>query len=128
MVTLPSNRVILSARVRMLRARPRSHALAPPGRNDMLRVVIVTGLSAISSGQAVASCNFGALDYQNCLYREQMDSAGGSSAPGVTSRPNPVGGYDYSNGVTSRANPQGGYDYSNGVTCRRNPFGGLDCR
>ena len=33
----------------------------------------------------------------------------------VTAKPNPFGGYDYSNGVTSRPNPQGGMDYSNGV-------------
>ena len=94
----------------------------------MLRIAIAVALSVILSGQAVASCNFGAADYQNCLYREQMNSVPNPAANGVSSRPNPLGGFDYSNGVTSRANPQGGYDYSNGVTCRRNPFGGLDCR
>ena len=47
---------------------------------------------------------------------------------GVSSRPNPAGGYDYSNGISSRRNPLGGYDYSNGVTCRPNPLGGMDCR
>ena len=94
----------------------------------MLRIVVATALSAALSGPAAAYCDPRDLDYQNCLYREDLGAAGGSSAPGITSRPNPLGGYDYSNGVTSRANPQGGYDYSNGVTCRRNPFGGMDCR
>jgi len=45
----------------------------------------------------------------------------------VTSKPNPFGGYDFSNGVTSRPNPQGGMDYSNGVSCRPNPQGGMYC-
>lgn len=78
----------------------------------MSRIAIVASLSAILSVQAAASCNFGAVDYQNCLYREQMNSVPNPSATSLSSRPN----------------PQGGYDYSNGVTCRRNPFGGLDCR
>jgi hypothetical protein len=47
---------------------------------------------------------------------------------GVSSRPNPAGGYDYSSGLSSRPNPVGGYDYSNGVSCRPNPVGGMDCR
>ena len=93
----------------------------------MLRTAIVLALSVFLCEQPFA-CTLGSIDYQNCAYRGLMGTAGGSSAPGITSRPNPEGGYDYSNGVTSRANPQGGYDYSNGVTCRRNPFGGLDCR
>lgn len=45
----------------------------------------------------------------------------------VTAKPNPLGGYDYSNGVTSRPNPQGGIDYSNGVSCRPTPQGGMYC-
>jgi hypothetical protein len=48
--------------------------------------------------------------------------------PYVSSRPNPLGGYSYSNGTYSQPNPLGGYSYSNGVTCRPNPQGGMDCR
>jgi hypothetical protein len=53
---------------------------------------------------------------------------GGGTGATITSRPNPLGGSDYSNGVSSRPNPLGGYDYSNGRSCRPNPLGGMDCR
>lgn len=53
---------------------------------------------------------------------------GNINPPAVSSRANPLGGFDYSNGVTSRPNPLGGMDYSNGVSCRPNPVGGVDCR
>lgn len=78
----------------------------------MLRILIIAAVAALTSGTALAACKPGTLDYQNCLYREQMNSVPDPNA----------------NGVSSRPNPQGGVDYSNGVTCRRNPFGGLDCR
>ncbi len=93
----------------------------------MLRITVAIALCAILSGSA-AACNYGSPDYQNCLYREDLNAAGSQPTNSLNSRPNPQGGYDYSNGVTSRANPQGGYDYSNGTTCRRNPSGGLDCQ
>ncbi len=86
-----------------------------------LQWIVLAGISVALTGPAEAACYS-----QNCIYREII---GASPTPGgITSRPNPQGGYDYSNGITSRANPLGGYDFSNGVTCRRNPFGGLDCR
>jgi hypothetical protein len=90
-----------------------------------LRTIIFAAASSCGAFQGVA-CTLGSIDFQRCAHNEMVGNAG--SAPGITSRPNPQGGYDYSNGVTSRANPLGGFDYSNGVTCRRNPFGGLDCR
>ena len=90
--------------------------------------LIVLALSVFTYADiAHASCA-GSSNYQQCAYNEMMGNTGGNSQQTITSRPNPQGGYDYSNGATSRANPQGGYDYSNGTTCRRNPFGGLDCR
>jgi len=86
----------------------------------ILLFAVVT--TAYSPAAAIAC-----TDFEHCAYNELVGGAGGSS-PGITSRPNPAGGYDYSNGVTSRANPSGGFDYSNGVTCRRNPLGGMDCQ
>ena len=93
-----------------------------------MRSIKLVALCALISAPAVqaSACTYGSLDYQRCIYNELVGNSGGGGS--ITSRPNPVGGYDYSNGVTSRANPQGGYDYSNGTTCRRNPFGGLDCQ
>jgi hypothetical protein len=85
--------------------------------------VLTAGWLVAAGVPAVACTNF-----QNCAYEQDMAGAGISSSPGVSNRPNPLGGFDFSNGITSRANPQGGYDFSNGVTCRRNPFGGLDCQ
>jgi hypothetical protein len=84
--------------------------------------ISIAGLAVAWTSTPSLACT----SFQNCAYEQDMAGVGVSS--GVSSRPNPLGGYDYSNGVTSRANPFGGYDYSNGVTCRRNPFGGLDCR
>ena len=78
----------------------------------LVQWIALIGGSPLLSGPAAAYCNPGDPGYQNCLYQEDLRAAGISLAPGVTSRPN----------------PQGGFDYSNGVTCRRNPFGGLDCR
>lgn len=78
----------------------------------MFRISTVAGLVALASTPALAECILGSVDYQNCLYRELMNSTP----------------HQNDNEVWSRPNPQGGFDYSNGVTCRRNPFGGLDCR
>lgn len=48
------------------------------------------------------------------------------AADQIFTRPNNLGGFDYSNGIYSRRNSQGGYDYSNGVFSWKNPFGGYD--
>ena len=85
-------------------------------------------LSCNYASNADAYCQFGSVNYQQCLYNEQMANTGVGQQQTVTSHSNLQGGFDYSNGVTSRTNPQRGYDYSNGVTCQRNPSGGLDCR
>ena len=95
----------------------------------MFKIIAIFFLGMIASGNiANAACQFGSPNYQQCVYNEMMASTSANQSQTLTSRPNPQGGYDYSNGVTSRPNPQGGYNYSNGVTCQRNPFGGQDCR
>jgi hypothetical protein len=85
--------------------------------------------AASAASPAFAYCDTSSLDYRNCMYNEMLRARGQVSGgeTGVSSRPNPLGGYDYSNGMYSRPNPQGGYDYSNGVRCRPNPLGGMDC-
>jgi hypothetical protein len=78
---------------------------------------------------ALAICranNFGTVtcDLSDYLNQIRPPDRSGSN---ISSRANPLGGFDYSNGVSSRRNPFGGYDYSNGITCRPNPLGGMDC-
>ncbi len=91
-------------------------------------VSLVCGLSAVPL-PALADCDPTSPDYRYCLYQQFMRASGPASrdAGQVSSRSNPLGGYDYSNGVSSRSNPLGGYGYSNGVRCRPNPLGGMDC-
>lgn len=57
----------------------------------MLRISIVAGLVALASAPALAECYLGSVDYQNCLYRELMNSRPDPNAHGVSSRPNPQG-------------------------------------
>jgi hypothetical protein len=59
---------------------------------------------------------------------DQLLGSGPTTETTVSSRPNPIGGFDFSNGISSRPNPLGGYDYSDGRSCRPNPLGGTDCR
>ena len=92
-----------------------------------LRMIsICTALAA--STPAFAYCDPTSIGYRNCLYNETLHGQNPAPSGSISSHPNPLGGYDYSNGVSSRPNPSGGYNYSNGVTCRPNPLGGMDCR
>jgi hypothetical protein len=91
-----------------------------------LKIVLIGTALAVST-PAFAYCDPADPNYRVCLYNEDMHAGGLNPPSSVSSRPNPIGGYDYSNGLSSRPNPLGGYDYSNGVGCRPNPLGSMDC-
>jgi hypothetical protein len=91
----------------------------------MRRVFLVLALTISVVGAAAAQ----QLD-QPDLYNEMMRNTaiGQSQQRSFSTRPNPLGGYDYSNGLSSRRNPMGGQDFSNGVSCQPGPLGGYSCR
>jgi hypothetical protein len=91
----------------------------------MGRVLLVLALTISVVGAAAAQ----QLD-QRDLYNEMIRNTaiGQSQQRSFSARPNPLGGYDYSNGLSSRRNPMGGQDFSNGVSCQPGPLGGYSCR
>jgi len=93
-----------------------------------VHLALVSFLTLATSSSAFAYCDpADVAGMRNCMYNEDMNASGIGPTYETSSRPNPVGGYDYSNGIQSRANPSGGFTYSNGVTCVPNPSGGVDC-
>lgn len=102
---------------------------AGDGMKLVLTVLCASVLAVPALAQNCIRNPLGGYTCDNGVSSSRPNPLGGSDySNGVSSRPNPTGGMDYSNGVTSRPNPLGGMDYSNGVTCRPNPLGGMDCR
>jgi hypothetical protein len=91
----------------------------------MIKLLCLAGFAALALGCADAlAFDSSPSPWGGGGFGQRTDS----DQSAFTSRPNPLGGFDYSNGVYSRPNPLGGYDYSNGASCRPNPMGGMDCR
>jgi hypothetical protein len=102
-----------------------------------MKVVIAVIFCMVTAAMpSFAGCTRNIIGNLNCdsmsdLIHQQnqdMNNIIGGTNSSISSRPNPMGGYNYSNGISSRPNPLGGYDYSNGMSCRPNPLGGMDCR
>jgi hypothetical protein len=82
--------------------------------------------------RARADCEYvvNPMERAQCLMNTPGWARGHNTSPpySVSSQPNRLGGYDYSNGLRSMRNNFGGYDYSNGVRCVPNNLGGMDCQ
>lgn len=72
-----------------------------------------------SSSKTIGSSGYGGWSRPNIL-------GGYDYSSGLNSRANILGGQDFSNGVSSWPNILGGYSYSNGLSSRRNIVGGQD--
>jgi len=87
-------------------------------------VLLGTALTAIPAfGQLTPLWGPGNPQYDVTHSQERSPS----SSP-FSSRPNPLGGYDYSSRSNNPANRAYFPNGSNEMSCRPNPVGGMDCR